>query len=161
MVFECKKTGICTRSGRCCHIRDKAIMDVKEDIEFRKAMYAKTGVIYMYPMSRYTITLTKAEKERLEKRALEKKVQLHILPKKIMFINNQIAVIDWFIDHDICPFFNETEIACTIYKDRPLVCKHFPKPYDPKLFEDTSKYDSGERMDFNEALTLCKKHFPK
>ncbi len=134
-------------------------MTTKEDLEFRKAMYAKTGVIYMYPMKRYTISITLKEKERMEKLAKQKKIDFVVLPKKIMIIDKQLAVLDWFIDHDVCPFFNEEEIACTIYKDRPFICRHFPKPYDSSLFEDPSKYDDGKRIDFKSAIAFCKKYF--
>lgn len=125
MRFKCKKIEECKHCGGCCHFREQSILTKEEDLKLRKNMYDKTGILYIYPFSRYTISVNEDEKIVLEKLAKENNIKLIIKPKKIILVENQKKILDYFLDHDVCPFWiNE---KCSIYNDRPEVCKLFPK----------------------------------
>jgi Fe-S-cluster containining protein len=132
--FKCNKKAPCLRCGGCCHIREKEFLDKDEDLQVRKGIYAKAGIIYLYPMSRYTISLTNEEKTVMEKLAKEKKIKLRVLPKKVVIQDDKVIVIDWFVDHEVCPFYKDNE--CTIYEHRPKVCSIFPEVHNKNIFED-------------------------
>jgi Fe-S-cluster containining protein len=156
MKFACKKQSSCKRCGACCHIRDKAILSSKEDKELRKKIYEKIGILYQYPLKRYTISLSHEEKELLEKAAKIKGIEIKILPKKIRVIEGKYVVMDWFLDHDVCPFYSEIDKKCTIYKQRPAVCKAFPNQF---LFELEKEKNDVFREPFDDVLSACKKSF--
>lgn len=148
--FKCEKKAPCLKCGGCCHIREKAFLDEKEDLEVRRATYANTGIIYLYPMSRYTISLTQEEKEVMEKLAKEKRVELNILPKKVVIQDDKVVVIDWFVDHDVCPFYKNKE--CTIYGQRPKVCAMFPETHNVNIFGDIK---IQPKMLFEQAVEIA------
>lgn len=144
--FRCMKSGKCLRCGGCCKIREGRILDEKDDLELRRRIYDKIGILYIYPMSRYTISLTAEEKDILQRAARLREIELRIIPKKIKFLEGEHIVIDWSLDHDICPFYND-KIGCTIYESRPAVCKSFPETH--KFDIDIKKDDA---LGFDEAL---------
>lgn len=147
-LFECKKTLKCKRCGNCCIIRQSEIVKLtdEEDYKIRKKLYENTGIIYLYPLKHYTISLTKEEKDTLETEAQKLKIKIKILPKKITintnktlenakhfrgaknsnkFFSTKAEIIDYFLDHDICPFLKNKNF-CLIYNSRPQVCRIFP-----------------------------------
>ncbi len=126
-MYECKNTLVCVKSGDCCQFNRKDFLTEEEDLKLKGQMYLKTGIIYLYPFSRYTISLSLEEKKRLEKEAKKQGKKIKILPKKIFYDldNDKVHVIDYFLDKDgPCTFY---EGKCTIYEKRPAVCRHFPK----------------------------------
>lgn len=155
MKFACGKKSPCVRCGVCCHIRDKAIMSPHEDKELRRKIYDRIGVLYIYPMKRYTISISHDEKDILEKAAKLKKIELVILPKKIRIIEGKYVVMDWFLDHDVCPFFSE-EKGCSIYEHRPAVCRAFPNAYTFTIEKEKSDVIHSP---FDDALAKGKKTF--
>lgn len=127
--FNCKKTLICERCGDCCHIRQSELVKLtdEEDYKIRKKVYENTGIIYLQSLKNYTISLTKEEKQTLENEAKRLKIKIKILPKKIVINQNKTKaeVIDYFVNHDVCPFLKGKNI-CLIYESRPQVCRIFP-----------------------------------
>jgi Fe-S-cluster containining protein len=125
--FECNKVGECKRCGGCCHFREQEFLSKEEDLRIKGQIYLKTGIIYLYPFSRYTITVSEEEKKVIESEAKKLNIDIKILPKKIFYDadNDKVFVIDYFIDADVCPLWNK-EKGCLIYEHRPEICKQFP-----------------------------------
>ncbi|HSU72507.1 MAG TPA: YkgJ family cysteine cluster protein [Candidatus Binatia bacterium] len=123
----CREAGHCVRTGECCHIREKLTIDEQEERTLKQHVYATSGVVYLYPFARYTISLTHPEAQWMREEAKRRKLTFNVLPKKILFDpKTGIAVVyDWFVDHDVCPFL-EGKNNCTIYPNRPQICKDFP-----------------------------------
>ncbi len=152
--FECNKKESCKKCGDCCHIREKSFLDSKTDLELRKKIFRKTGIVYLEPLWHYTVSLCEEEAAILRKRAKEKKIGLIIKPKKVSLKKKSIVIQDYYIDHDICPFMKEN--LCTIYEDRPKVCRDFPKrdlEINAKLVNEIEL--SG--MKFEEALVFAER----
>ena len=123
----CRKAGVCVRTGECCHIREDVVIDPLEDKRMKEAVFDTSGVIYLYPLSRYTISLSEAEARWMKNEAKTRGITLNILPKRILYDeqSEKAFVFDWFVDHDVCPFLHGTN-HCSIYANRPLICKDFP-----------------------------------
>ena len=125
--FKCDKKRACEQCGGCCHFREEEFLSKDEDMKIKGQIYLKTGIIYLYPFSKYTITLSPEEKKILEAEAEKLNIKIKILPKKIYYDadHDKVYIIDYFVDADVCPLY-ETDSGCLIYKDRPLICKQFP-----------------------------------
>lgn len=123
----CREAGVCVRTGECCHIREQMSIDASQEKTLKEHVYANSGVLYLYPFSRYTISLTHDEAVRMAAEAKKRKITLKIFPKKVLYDpkTHKAVVFDWFVDHDVCPFL-EGKNNCTIYADRPKICKDFP-----------------------------------
>ncbi|MBU0461033.1 MAG: YkgJ family cysteine cluster protein [Nanoarchaeota archaeon] len=155
--YNCKKTLVCERCGDCCRFRSPQSFTHAEDLSIRKAMYEKAGIIYIYPLDRFTISITDKEKDVFETRAKELKVKVHILPKKVILKEGKIIVLDWFLDHDVCPFLEGTN-TCRIYDDRPLICKVFPRTKYSKEEEMELLLMKGDnKLPFGKAVEFVKK----
>ncbi len=146
--FECMKNTSCLRCGGCCRIRDMPILDEEEDLKLRRRIYDKLGILYIYTMSRYTISLSEEERDVLLRYAKEQDMELKLIPKKIQLVDGKHVVIDWSLDHDICPFYDENEKICIVYESRPLVCKKFPEEHK---FDVELRPSDG--LGFEEALS--------
>jgi len=122
----CDKKVPCVHCGGCCHFREEGFLTPEEDLKIKGQVYGKTGIIYLYPFSRYTITLSKNEKDVLETKAKKNNIDISILPKKVFYDidNDKVYVIDYFLDSDICPFWKEER--CSVYDNRPEICRQFP-----------------------------------
>jgi Fe-S-cluster containining protein len=149
MRFRCNKQPGCLNCAECCKFREKPYLTEQEDIMLRKKMYEKTGILYKEPFHRYTISLTTKEKNRLNKLAQEKNIQLNIRSKKYIILKNKLKILDYYIDHDVCPFLKNNE--CSIYKHRPKMCKDFPLNDGPK----TRLNINNSKIRFEEALKLA------
>ncbi|MBW3015952.1 YkgJ family cysteine cluster protein [Candidatus Woesearchaeota archaeon] len=150
MRFKCNKKEGCLRCTECCHFREKAFLSDEEDLALRKQMWDSKGVLYVYPFHRYTISLSNSEKERLERLGREKKVEIKFIPKKIMLDEEmKPVVLDWCVDADVCPFL--VGDSCSIYSDRPEVCKTFPKDFMPKVDVEIVMHPG---LGFEEALEI-------
>jgi len=134
--FPCQDGEPCNRCGGCCKIRENFRMDVVDELTIKQKVYARTRVLYLYPMNRYTISLSNEEKARLERIAKERNISISILPKKVIYdVKTDKAVVwDWFVDHEICPFL-KGDNECTIYEDRPEICRMFPEIKNEQMFE--------------------------
>ncbi len=124
---SCRKAGHCVRTGECCHIREDISLSAAEEKSIKAQVYRTLGVIYLYPMKRYTISLTENEKDWMEAEAKKRNLKFKVLPKRVFYdeASNKAFVYDWFVDHDVCPFLRNGN-DCSIYQNRPLICKDFP-----------------------------------
>lgn len=111
-------------------------MEVKDEEAIKVQVYRRTRVLYLYPLNRYTISLSHEEKARLERIGKERNVPITILPKKVIYdaVNDKARVWDWFVDHEVCPFLRGDN-ECTIYEDRPEICRMFPEIKNEQFFE--------------------------
>ena len=127
MTRFCDKK-ICVLCGRCCHFRREKALSADEELQIKQQVYAKTGVLYAYPFERFGLSLSTEEKKKFIEFAEKKGIEISIKPKKILHDveRGRFIVIDWFLDHDDCPFQDEKG-CCSIYENRPQVCNDFPE----------------------------------
>ena len=123
----CREAGHCVRTGECCHIRENLTIPAADEAKLKQQVYASSGVVYLYPFARYTISLNHPEAQYMREEAKRKGIQIKILPKKVIYDSeDDIAIVyDWFVDHDVCPFLQGSN-HCSIYDKRPNICKDFP-----------------------------------
>jgi Fe-S-cluster containining protein len=91
-------------------------------------MFNKFGIIYLARLSEITINVWPEEAETLKKEAKARGIKLIIVPKRAVYdrSHHELIILDYFINHDICPFFNKEEKLCTVYEHRPLICRSYP-----------------------------------
>ncbi len=157
--FKCNRMEGCKRCGECCKFREKLDLCKEEERQIKEGLFARTGLVFPFPFDRYTISIFDEEKKRLLKLAKEKGINIKIIPKKI-YVNekNQLEIIDWFIDHDVCPFMVESndEAYCMIYESRPKVCKIFPKKMnEAEINPRLNKLKNKTSLSYNEAVDLA------
>jgi Fe-S-cluster containining protein len=145
----------CTQCGECCHIREKnkGISSEDED-KYRHYMFNKFGIIYLAKLDDITINVWPEEADLLKKEALKRNITIDLIPKRVVYNkkSHELIILDYFINHDVCPFFNETTKQCGVYNVRPIICRSYPlltttnlgkckyklqnpKDYDSELFE--------------------------
>ena len=119
---------ICTQCGECCHIREEKNIDKAQESKYFSYIYRKFGIIYLASLSEITINIWPEEKDALEKEAKSRGMELSIKPKRAVYDskNDFLIILDYFIDHDICPFFDREKKLCTVYDKRPLICHSYP-----------------------------------
>ena len=147
------KIFICTQCGECCHIREKKDISSEEEKNYHAYMYKNFGIVYMAKMSEITINVWPEEKELLEKEAENRNIKLLIRPKRAFYDSkdNALVIIDYFIDHDICPFFDTKKKTCTVYDIRPTICRSYPLLTTKTLGKckykkvDVNAYDSEKK----------------
>jgi len=124
-----KKVFNCVQCGECCHIRekDKGISDVDEE-KYRQYMFSMFGIIYLARLSDITINVWPEEVEVLKDEAKRRGLKLNIVPKRAVYDSkhHELIILDYFIDHDICPFFDKSLKMCTVYDYRPIICRSYP-----------------------------------
>ena len=119
----------CVQCGGCCHIREKDKGISNEDEEkYRQYMFNKFGIIYLARLSDITINVWPEEVEILKKEAATRGIRLNIIPKRAVYdtSHHELIILDYFIDSDVCPFFNNDDKLCGIYEYRPLICRSYP-----------------------------------
>jgi len=152
--FKCNKDGNCLKCGDCCHFRDPQVLSEGEDTQLRRQIWRQKSILYLYPFYRYTISLSLKEKEVLERKAKELNILVKFIPKKVMLDGEfNPVVIDYCIDSEVCPFLNENN-ECLIYKDRPMVCRTFPKNFIPSVDVKVIEHNG---VTFEEAIKHAKK----
>lgn len=122
------KVFICTQCGECCHIREEKNINKEQENNYFAYMYKSFGILYFARLSEITINVWPEEKEILEKEAEKKDINISIKPKRGFYNkkDNAFVIIDYFIDHDICPFFDEGKKQCGVYDNRPMICRSYP-----------------------------------
>jgi Fe-S-cluster containining protein len=158
----------CTLCGACCHIReqDKNISSEEEET-YRHYMFNKFGIIYLARLSDITINVWPEEAELLKIEAKTRGIDLKLIPKRAVYdkSHHELIILDYFIDHDICPFFNHKEKLCTVYTIRPIICRSYPLLTVKNLGKCTYKlsnlddYDS-EKLEAEklERMVVLQKH---
>jgi len=128
-IVNGKKVFNCTLCGECCHIRekDKGISSVDEEV-YRHYMFNKFGIIYLARLTDITINVWPEEVEVLKAEAKLKGITLNIVPKRAVYdkSHHELIILDYFINHDICPFFDKKSKLCGVYAIRPLICNSYP-----------------------------------
>ena len=132
LKYKCGLKGPCKKCGNCCRFRPIKIEFDEEKV--KREFYYATGFLYLFSFTRMTITLLPWEVKILKNEAKKRGISIKILPKKFVLKNNEAVPIDYFLDHDVCPFLSKN--LCTIYEKRPLICRCFP---DFELFEKLTK----------------------
>lgn len=122
------KVFVCTQCGECCHIREQKDINKEQEDAYFSYMYKSLGILYFARLSEITINIWPEEKEELEREAKEKGIDIIIKPKRGFYNKEDKAfiIIDYFIDHDICPFFNHEKKQCGVYDHRPSICRSYP-----------------------------------
>jgi Fe-S-cluster containining protein len=158
-VVNGRKVFNCTLCGECCHIRENKGITSEDEQKYREFMYAKFGIIYLARLNDITINIWPEEAEILKQEAKEKKINIKLVPKRVIYdkLHHEIIILDYFIDHDICPFFNKKDRLCSVYKSRPIICHSYPLLTTKNLgkcsykLEDPRDYDSemiaAEKLD--------------
>lgn len=134
-------------------------MEAVDEALIKQSLYDRTGVLYLYPFSRYTLSLSNHEANHLKLLAGQLNITIHILPKKVFYNSqtNEAVAYDWFLDHDVCPFLKGMN-DCLIYKDRPSVCRAFPgKLAEDKGVELLSAKFPREKISYNVLVENAKK----
>jgi Fe-S-cluster containining protein len=128
-IVNGKKVFNCTLCGSCCHIRekDKGISNEEEE-QYRHYMFNKFGIIYLARLTDITINVWPEEAEKLKEEAKIKGVKLKIVPKRAVYdkSHHELIILDYYLDHDICPFFNKKDKLCGVYAVRPIICRSYP-----------------------------------
>ncbi|MBD3164702.1 hypothetical protein GF323_05885 [Candidatus Woesearchaeota archaeon] len=149
MRFKCNKLVSCVSCGECCRFSEEPGLSDAEEERIKRALFRKTGTIYLYAFSRYTISITKQEKAVLEKEAEIKGISISILPKKIFITRSGIHIYDYFIDAKACPFL--VNKRCVIYEKRPWICRQFPR----------ISYDNADFIKFQNSNEIVKDDYGK
>jgi Fe-S-cluster containining protein len=147
----CRDAGHCVRTGECCRIREAIAIDPAEELELKQHVYATSGVVYLYPFARYTISLSHPEAQWMKAEAKRRGLTFKVLPKKVLYdAARDIAVVfDWFVDHDVCPFL-EGGNNCTVYDNRPQICKDFPFHHlERSQLDEIKTFISERKLDVN------------
>ncbi|MGV8151254.1 MAG: YkgJ family cysteine cluster protein [Candidatus Woesearchaeota archaeon] len=147
------KIFICTKCGECCHIREKKNISEEEERKYHLYMYKKFGIIYLAKLSEITINVWPEEKDLLEAEAKKRGIKILLRPKRAFYDSkdNALVILDYFIDHGICPFFDRKEKKCTVYNIRPLICQSYPLLTTKTLGKckykkiDVNHYDSEKK----------------
>ena len=119
----------CTLCGECCHIREKDKgISIEDEEKYRHYMFNKFGILYLARLSDITINVWPEEAEVLKKEAESKGIKLKIVPKRVVYdkSHHELIILDYYIDHDICPFFDKKDRLCGVYQSRPIICRSYP-----------------------------------
>jgi Fe-S-cluster containining protein len=151
----------CKRCGWCCtHLGMEVDLTEKEEEDLKKVVFEKSGVIYLRPIKKFFLAVTKEEKEKLEKHAKKLGIKVEILPNKLIYDKNtgKVHIFDYYLNHTECPFYREFE--CRAYEDRPEACRKFPN-IDNSYAKAVAKFVKKNKIDFSgvsyeEAVEKCK-----
>ena len=80
----------CIRCGACCtHLTKRGIFTKIEDALIRKTLFAKKGILYIYPLRKYGLGATNNEAAAMLEEAKKININLKIKPKKIIPIHTE------------------------------------------------------------------------
>jgi Fe-S-cluster containining protein len=118
----------CKNCGQCCHLRKDNVFDDAKDKDFVDLMFNEYGITYLAPIHNITINIWPEEKDLLIAEAKSRGMQINIAPKRGIYDTKlgNLIILDYFIDHDVCPFFDDKTKSCTVYSIRPLICRSYP-----------------------------------
>jgi Fe-S-cluster containining protein len=145
-----RKVFNCTQCGECCHIREKDKgISIEDEEKYRLYMFSKFGIIYLARLSDITINVWPEEAEALKNEAESKGVKLRILPKRAVYDqkHHELLILDYYIDHDICPFFDSKKKMCSVYTARPIICRSYPLITTKTLGKCKYKLENPEDYD--------------
>lgn len=122
MAFACPSD-----CGWCCtHLtREVPAAEARATRAFR-ATLREMGVYHCGDAVTRGLSLSNAEADALRRRAAERGMRLGLHPRTwLLETRRRLAIIlDWHLPREVCPFY--ADFRCTVYEDRPLVCRAFP-----------------------------------
>ncbi|MGV8141521.1 MAG: YkgJ family cysteine cluster protein [Candidatus Woesearchaeota archaeon] len=140
----------CVQCGECCHIRetDKGI-SIEDEEKYRQYMFGKFGILYLARLSDITINVWPEEAEILKNEAESRCMKIKISPKRAVYDkkHHELLILDYYIDHDVCPFFDTKKKTCSIYAARPLICRSYPLLTTKTLGKCKYKLENHEDYD--------------
>jgi Fe-S-cluster containining protein len=154
------KNFVCTQCGECCHIREDKGISLEEEQAYSTFMYKNYGVIYLAALNSITINVWPEEHEALINEAIKRNIDLKMKPKRAVYNVNtkELLIIDYFIDHDICPFFDKKNKLCTVYDIRPLICRSYPLLTTKNLGKCKYKKNNPEDYDSEKPIAALLEH---
>ncbi|RME54419.1 YkgJ family cysteine cluster protein [Candidatus Woesearchaeota archaeon] len=111
--FECKSCGLCCK--------DSSLNDDKSSYP----RFSPNSIIFN--LNKPTISMFEWEARKLFKLAKENKINVKIVPYKLVYdkkTRTSLILQYTLAEHKDCPFLIDNK--CSIYNDRPLICKFFP-----------------------------------
>jgi Fe-S-cluster containining protein len=121
---------VCKRCGWCCtHLGIEIQIDENEDDSLRRYIFRKTGVIYLRKINKFFLAMKPGTAEKLKKHAKSLGIKAEILPNKLIYEKKKgkVYVYDYYLSHEVCPFYDKAKKSCLVYSDRPVECRKFPK----------------------------------
>ena len=152
---------VCKRCGWCCtHLGMEVDLSEKEELDLKKVVFEKSGVIYLRPIKKFFLAVTEEEKKNLENDAKKLGVKVEILPNKLIYDKNtgKVHIFDYYLNHTECPFYKGFE--CLAYENRPIACRKFPN-VDNSYAKAVADFVKKNKIDFSEvsyeeAVEKCK-----
>lgn len=113
--------------GHCCtHLERELPRDEAASIRAFRGLMRELGVYHCGDAITEGLSLTNAEAARFAALAKERGERVRLHPRTFLLeTRRRLAVtLDWHFRHVECPFYEAYK--CTVYHDRPLVCRAFP-----------------------------------
>jgi Fe-S-cluster containining protein len=113
--------------GYCCTHLER---DVPGDEAYSVRMFHKElrglGVYHCDDGVAVGLSISNAEAEAFRRIAKARKIKAPMHPRTFLLETRRrlAVVVDWHFPHVSCPFYQDYK--CTVYDDRPLVCRAFP-----------------------------------
>jgi len=152
-----RKVWECMGCGECCHIRERDKISAEDELKYKEFMKSQFGIFYLATLSDVTINIWPQEAELLRTEAKKRGMNISIRPKRALVTpQDELIVMDYFIDHDVCPFFDKEKKNCTVYDIRPLICRAYPltspTTYGKCKYKTLNLQEYGTEMDFAKEL---------
>lgn len=153
---------VCKRCGWCCTSLGKEIgISKEEDEKLKKIVFEKSGVVYIRSLNKYFLAMSPEIAEELKKKAEELGIKAEILPNKLIYDkkNDKVIVYDYYLNHEVCPFYDKESKTCKVYETRPMACKKFPN-IDNSYAKEVKKFIAKNKISFDslsyeEAVEKC------
>ncbi|MEA3201377.1 MAG: putative zinc- or iron-chelating domain [Thermoplasmata archaeon] len=122
MAFQCPPD-----CGWCCtHLTRQVPREEARATGAFRAALREMGVYHCRDAVTTGLSLSNAEADALRRRAAERRMRLPLHPRTYLLETRRrlAVVLDWHLSREVCPFY--ADYQCTVYEDRPLVCRAFP-----------------------------------
>ncbi|GEM_PF-6226841 len=122
MAFQCPPD-----CGWCCtHLTREVPPEEAASTRAFRAALRDLGVYHCGDAVTTGLSLSNAEAERFRGVAAQRGVRAAMHPRTFLLETRRrlAVVLDWHFPHAVCPFYESYQ--CTVYHDRPLVCRAFP-----------------------------------
>lgn len=115
MASPNKDVFACDRCGGCCRDIKRKFPETPHKILFRTGSNENIG-----------LPLFEWEMKKLEEEAEKRGSEISIKPLQYFHDKKteKAVIVTWHLDHSTCPFLGDN--SCTIYENRPSICRMFP-----------------------------------
>lgn len=113
--------------GHCCtHLTREVPPEEAASTRMFRAALRDLGVYHCGDAVTKGLSLSNAEAEALRRIATERGLRAAMHPRTYLLETRRrlAVVLDWHFPHASCPLYQDYK--CTVYHDRPLVCRAFP-----------------------------------